>query len=320
MTQKAKHGAQTMPPPVWGFVRFHLLALKRGGVFVFAQPLCLCAKVWLACVTRKDGSAMVGHLRGKRCGRGFTLIELLVVIAIIALLAAILFPVFAQAREKAREGVCSSNVRQIAMAVRMYVGDYDETFPIFYAYHTQPPSGVAGHKGIEMLLQPYTKSHDVFRCPDDTGGPVPQNSPSSEYGCKDYPAKSGSYYDCYGSSYRFTSGTYSIVAGESNQNNDTTQFTQDKIVTDAQFVRPAETRIMRDEMFPWFGPQADPGGAKYGYVPDYYRPWHTRGGGFVFADGHAKFHVSSRDFDTMFVSPDANYHFGTNPANPWQYD
>ncbi len=61
--------------------------------------------------------------------RGFTLIELLVVIAIIAILAAILFPVFAQAREKARQTTCTSNLKQIGTAFMMYVQDYDETYP-----------------------------------------------------------------------------------------------------------------------------------------------------------------------------------------------
>lgn len=65
---------------------------------------------------------------------GFTLIELLVVIAIIAILAAILFPVFARAREKARETSCLSNVKQINLGIQMYVQDYDETFPLAYYY------------------------------------------------------------------------------------------------------------------------------------------------------------------------------------------
>src|SRR5262245_53196377 len=65
----------------------------------------------------------------RRANRGFTLIELLVVIAIIAILAAILFPVFAQAREKARMATCASNLKQSGVAVVMYVQDYDETFP-----------------------------------------------------------------------------------------------------------------------------------------------------------------------------------------------
>src|SRR5947209_7957704 len=64
--------------------------------------------------------------------RGFTLIELLVVIAIIAILAAFLFPVFAQARDKARSATCLSNVKQQALAIHMYAQDYDETFPMVY--------------------------------------------------------------------------------------------------------------------------------------------------------------------------------------------
>src|SRR5438270_674257 len=73
-----------------------------------------------------------------RCNRrGFTLIELLVVIAIIAILAAILFPVFAQAREKARQAACQSNLKQLGLAAMMYTQDYDGTYPI--AQYSSPP-------------------------------------------------------------------------------------------------------------------------------------------------------------------------------------
>jgi prepilin-type N-terminal cleavage/methylation domain-containing protein/prepilin-type processing-associated H-X9-DG protein len=255
---------------------------------------------------------------------GFTLIELLVVIAIIALLAAILFPVFAQAREQARAITCISNMRQIGIAVRMYVQDYDETWPIFYAYNTQPPANLPGHKGVELELMPYVQEKNAFRCPDDSGGPVPSTQPSTiEYGgCQDYPDKAGSYCDCYGSSYRFTRGTFSTIDGVSMQNNivcnaANTWCPPSGPIADASFQLPAETRILRDEMLPWFSGTEDPNGAKYGYYPLYYQQWHPRGGSFVFADGHAKFVVSSGVFDLMFASPDGQHNFANSG---WTYD
>ncbi|GAB4466239.1 MAG: hypothetical protein OHK0029_37410 [Armatimonadaceae bacterium] len=230
----------------------------------------------------------------------FTLIELLVVIAIIALLAAILFPVFAQAREKAREVTCASNLRQIGMAVRMYVQDYDETFPVFHAYNIDPAPWQPGHRGIEMELLPYIKNQEIFRCPDDNGGPFQKlEVPSSP-----------TYHGAYGSSYRFSASCFTIVHGPagSYQNNfpiDPTLYPA-RLITDASYQFPAETRIMRDEMLPWFSPKQDPGGAKYFYAgePSYYQQWHPRGGGFVFADGHAKFEVSEAAFQRQRANPD----------------
>jgi prepilin-type N-terminal cleavage/methylation domain-containing protein/prepilin-type processing-associated H-X9-DG protein len=94
---------------------------------------------------------------------GFTLIELLVVIAIIAILAAILFPVFAQAREAARKATCQSNLKQIGLAGRMYVDDYDGVSLSSYIY----PAGwrVCPHYIWPDMLQPYIKNWGIFACP-----------------------------------------------------------------------------------------------------------------------------------------------------------
>src|SRR5438874_1863479 len=108
-----------------------------------------------------------------RRNRGaFTLIELLVVIAIIAILAAILFPVFAQARESARKTSCTSNLKQIATGMMMYIQDYDETFPAVTGQSYPAVVGIPTdaqtwvYNDILVLMQPYVKNYNVFLCPD----------------------------------------------------------------------------------------------------------------------------------------------------------
>src|ERR1041385_1617240 len=106
----------------------------------------------------------------------FTLIELLVVIAIIAILAAILFPVFAQAREKARQATCVSNLKQLGTACLMYAQDYDESYPML-------ESGGVARLTVANLLEPYIKTNkknvnnsggnlwpedSIWRCPSGT--------------------------------------------------------------------------------------------------------------------------------------------------------
>ncbi len=93
--------------------------------------------------------------------RGFTLIELLVVIAIIAILAAILFPVFARAREKARQTSCLSNVKQIGLGIKMYAGDYDEKFYV----HCPQDSGRNGSNCQLIGIMPYVKNDQIYACP-----------------------------------------------------------------------------------------------------------------------------------------------------------
>src|ERR671917_195604 len=99
--------------------------------------------------------------RRVRSARGFTLIELLIVIAIIAILASILFPVFARARENARRSSCMSNLKQIGLGIMQYTQDYDEAYPQIYA------GGWAGTYRWTDSVQPYIKSTQVFNCPSD---------------------------------------------------------------------------------------------------------------------------------------------------------
>ncbi|RYX85525.1 DUF1559 domain-containing protein [bacterium] len=105
--------------------------------------------------------------------RGFTLIELLVVIAIIAILAAILFPVFARARENARKSSCQSNLKQIGLGLMQYTQDYDEAMPIIWN----------GEGEWMDAVQPYIKSYQLFVCPSDSRGITPaRNNKDSSYG------------------------------------------------------------------------------------------------------------------------------------------
>jgi len=108
---------------------------------------------------------------------GFTLIELLVVIAIIAILAAILFPVFAKAREKARQSTCTSNVKQLGMALEMWVQDHDETFP--YGFN----KGASWDRAL--YDNKYMGSKNILSCPSDaykhTG--IPRSYSANRYVC-----------------------------------------------------------------------------------------------------------------------------------------
>jgi len=161
--------------------------------------------------------------------RGFTLIELLVVIAIIAILAAILFPVFARAREAARRAVCLSNMRQLALAMIMYTNDYDERFPLAWtgmqgacnlsctgvasgcSYTAGSLDGIPGSsydngasrdcsRGSWMLdnwkdfIQPYIKSSDIFKCPSNAMArvwPVATGDVIGPAGCLDRAGRQG---------------------------------------------------------------------------------------------------------------------------------
>ena len=113
---------------------------------------------------------------------GFTLIELLFFIAIIAILAAILFPVFGRARENARRSSCQGNLKQIGLGLQMYIQDYDEVSP--NAYHYNGTTQVSWRQ----IIQPYTKSTQVVLCPSN-----PENDTEAAPAMLSYPAVNASY-------------------------------------------------------------------------------------------------------------------------------
>jgi prepilin-type N-terminal cleavage/methylation domain-containing protein/prepilin-type processing-associated H-X9-DG protein len=131
-----------------------------------------------AFITSKFGASRFGAEQRPRT-KGFTLIELLVVIAIIAILASILFPVFARARENARRSSCLSNMKQIGLGFMQYTQDYDETLPpaaLGTPASQIPPDGSVWYSdnGInywfwQQIIYPYTKSVQIYRCPSSPG-------------------------------------------------------------------------------------------------------------------------------------------------------
>lgn len=174
--------------------------------------------------------------------RGFTLIELLVVIAIIAVLAAILFPVFARAREAARKTACISNVKQIATGMTMYVSDYDSTYP---PRMPNPPAG----NGIpckpcrtvdwRVYAMPYVKNTGVFVCPSDFGIPaVLTNEPMNQISPR--PSRLADF-----------TGNGSIMANGSYCFNVVTT----RLGSEAAIPQPADT-YMGAEIWSWHSPDA----------------------------------------------------------------
>lgn len=240
----------------------------------------------------------------------FTLIELLVVIAIIAILAAILFPVFAQAKFAAKKTADLSNARQIGIATKMYLSDNDDVMPLFYAYNSDPSIySPAQHKGTELLLLPYTKNQDIFRSPLDNGGPYL----ASEVG---QALNAGTYWKAYGSSYRFGKCVFSIAANESSQNNNFYNF--NRPVSETSFEAPAETRSIRLEMMGFFERKNDPTCTTYGYDCGYFSNWNPQGGTLVYVDGHAK-QANRGQFDESRVNPEGN-RSGEATGNPNPYE
>ncbi|MER3496980.1 MAG: hypothetical protein C4320_09640, partial [Armatimonadota bacterium] len=221
-------------------------------------------------------------------------------------LAAILFPVFAQAKEAAKRTVELSNGRQIGIASKLYLADNDDTMPIFFAYDSEPPADRPGHIGTEVLLLPYSKNKELFRSPLDAGGPYLAEDPGLLAAGGSYTT----YHQAYGTSYRFGKCAFSVVAGVSRSNN--VFKTTTKIVTETMFSEPANTRVIRLEMMPFFAKMNDPDCTRYGYDCGYFRQWSAISGAVVYADGHAKAVTSAGAFDQIIVDPDG--HRGSDPT------
>ncbi|MGD9494669.1 MAG: prepilin-type N-terminal cleavage/methylation domain-containing protein [Armatimonadota bacterium] len=194
--------------------------------------------------------------------RGFTLIELLVVIAIIAILAAILFPVFAKAREKARQSSCLSNVKQSTLAVLMYAQDYDEMLP------TADCAGYQTGTCWDIVVQPYVKNYQILQCPSEPN--VMFVSPTNNICGGSWlppPAWVEEHYMSYGMGLSV------------------------RRVALAAIVYPAETLLLGESRYPWMeiGPRPP-----YNYVDWAARKERHNGGANIgLCDGHAKWYSAN---------------------------
>ena len=197
---------------------------------------------------------------------GFTLIELLVVIAIIAILAAILFPVFGRARENARRSSCQSNLKQIGLGLIQYAQDYDEQNVMYQDNNNVPWAGV---------VQPYIKSTQVFKCPSNTATRSIYNTPDTTRNIPSIPV------------------SYNINAGDEGTSGNgmggKRPFTgKDKTVSLASIENTATT-IAVGECQDQYDPKID----NSGYISNTAQPKdnlqsHLGMTNFLFVDGHVK--------------------------------
>jgi prepilin-type N-terminal cleavage/methylation domain-containing protein/prepilin-type processing-associated H-X9-DG protein len=236
-----------------------------------------------------------------RCRHGFTLIELLVVIAIIAILAAILFPVFAQARDKARQATCLSNCKQLASAFLMYAQDYDERlvqvgdWP-FLIQPGEPPS-LSGrtYRVWEDHILPYTKNAGIFRCPSSKTAWGSTATPF-DYG---YNTLIGTWLNPPGkqlslAAFAAPAGTLLLAdAGACHSDGKGYCLRGKKALTAEELNQPYSTISVR------------PNDALTSGSDEYPAPRHNGGSTLVLADGHAKW----MHFDVFFLR--------ANPFDRW---
>lgn len=219
-----------------------------------------------------------------RTRKAFTLIELLVVIAIIAILAAILFPVFAQARESARRASCLSNTKQIGSAVMMYLQDYDETFALNLYRIAGPGITVFSFYDAHM---PYIKNQNVITCPSE---PTSQNWTTffQQCGIPFRPPSPPNF------TYFAYNGNYCIFQHGSNNNLGIGTRPARSI---ASVPRPADQSIFYDGYLTcrFNSPINDPG------PPTVKPPRHHEGVNVTYGDGHSKFQKARRNVQGRWV-------------------
>ena len=215
----------------------------------------------------------------------FTLIEMLVVIGTIAVLAAVLFPVFASVRERARQTSCASNLRQIGLAMSVYSQDYDDFYPYgadpldktpdFWSLDPQAQSNVQTMPYLHDILTPYLHAPAVWRCPSDSGSDTLKEWGDPVTGTATVFAAHPSMYQAFGTSYKYN----------------TAFALQHKLFGSSAYtiteIGPSNFVILCDLTGSWHGNDDD---AEYAHMS-------------LFADGHVKRLSTLQWADAYFVSP-----------------